>query len=46
MRETLRALAAEGRTIFVSSHLMSEFEDTADHLIVIGKGTASRRSLG
>ena len=38
MRETLRALAAEGRTIFVSSHLMSELEDTADHLIVIGKG--------
>jgi ABC-2 type transport system ATP-binding protein len=38
MRETLRALAAEGRTIFVSSHHMSELEDTADHLIVIGKG--------
>jgi ABC-2 type transport system ATP-binding protein len=38
MRETLGALAAEGRTIFVSSHLMSELEDTADHLIVIGKG--------
>jgi ABC-2 type transport system ATP-binding protein len=38
MRETLRALAGEGRTIFVSSHLMSELEDTADHLIVIGKG--------
>jgi ABC-2 type transport system ATP-binding protein len=38
MRETLRALAAEGRTIFVSSHLMSELEDTADQLIVIGKG--------
>jgi ABC-2 type transport system ATP-binding protein len=38
MRETLRALADEGRTIFVSSHLMSELEDTADHLIVIGKG--------
>jgi ABC-2 type transport system ATP-binding protein len=38
MRETLRALAAEGRTVFVSSHLMSELQDTADHLIVIGKG--------
>jgi len=38
MRETLRALAAEGRTVFVSSHLMSELEDTADQLIVIGKG--------
>ena len=38
MRETLRNLAAEGRTVFVSSHHMSELEDTADHLIVIGKG--------
>ena len=38
MRETLRALAAEGRTVFVSSHHMSELEDTADHLVVIGKG--------
>jgi len=38
MREMLRALATEGRTIFVSSHLMSELEGTADHLIVIGKG--------
>src|SRR5262245_57015086 len=38
MRDTLRALAAEGRTVFVSSHLMSELEDTADHLIVIEKG--------
>jgi ABC-2 type transport system ATP-binding protein len=34
----MRALAAEGRTIFVSSHLMSEMENTADHLIVIGQG--------
>jgi ABC-2 type transport system ATP-binding protein len=38
MRETMRGLAAEGRTVFVSSHHMSELEDTADHLIVIGKG--------
>jgi ABC-2 type transport system ATP-binding protein len=38
MRETLRRLAAEGRTVFVSSHHMSELEDTADHLVVIGKG--------
>jgi ABC-2 type transport system ATP-binding protein len=38
MRETLRALAAEGRTVFVSSHLMSELEGTADQLIVIGQG--------
>ena len=34
----MKALAAEGRTVFVSSHLMSEMENTADHLIVIGKG--------
>jgi ABC-2 type transport system ATP-binding protein len=38
IRETLRQLAADGRTVFVSSHHMSELEDTADHLIVIGKG--------
>ena len=34
----MKALAAEGRTVFVSSHLMSEMEHTADHLIVIGRG--------
>jgi ABC-2 type transport system ATP-binding protein len=34
----MKALAAEGRTIFVSSHLMSEMENTADHLLVIGRG--------
>jgi ABC-2 type transport system ATP-binding protein len=38
IRELLRSLAAEGRTVFVSSHLMSEMENTADHLIVIGRG--------
>jgi ABC-2 type transport system ATP-binding protein len=38
MRESLRGFAADGRTVFVSSHLMSELEDTADHLIVIGRG--------
>ena len=38
MRETLRGFAAEGRTVFMSSHLMSELEGTADQLIVIGKG--------
>ncbi|HEX5028725.1 MAG TPA: ATP-binding cassette domain-containing protein [Gaiellaceae bacterium] len=38
MRETLRGLAAEGRTVFVSSHHMGELEDTADHLVVIGRG--------
>src|SRR5699024_365166 len=31
-------LAAEGRTVFLSSHLMSEMTQTADHLIVIGRG--------
>ena len=38
IRNLLRGLAAEGRTVFVSSHLMSEMALTADHLIVIGKG--------
>jgi ABC-2 type transport system ATP-binding protein len=38
VRELLRGLAAEGRTVLVSSHLMSEMEDTADHLVVLGRG--------
>jgi ABC-2 type transport system ATP-binding protein len=38
MRGLLKGAAAQGRTIFVSSHLMSEMELTADHLIVIGGG--------
>ena len=38
IRNLMKALAAEGRTIFVSSHLMSEMEHTADHLLVIGRG--------
>jgi len=38
IRGLLKSLAAEGRTIFVSSHLMSEMALTADHLIVIGRG--------
>ncbi len=38
VRHFLRALAAEGRTVFLSSHLMSEMAQTADHLIVIGRG--------
>jgi ABC-2 type transport system ATP-binding protein len=38
VREVLRGLAAEGRTVFVSSHLMSEMALTADHLVVIGRG--------
>jgi len=38
MRGFLRSLAAEGRAILVSSHLMSELQDTADHLVVAGRG--------
>jgi ABC-2 type transport system ATP-binding protein len=38
IRGFLRSLAAEGRAILVSSHLMSELQDTAHHLIVIGRG--------
>jgi ABC-2 type transport system ATP-binding protein len=37
-RELFRNLAAEGRTVLVSSHIMSEMENTADHLVVIGGG--------
>ncbi|WP_262282434.1 ABC transporter ATP-binding protein [Micromonospora sp. MA102] len=38
VRGLFRRLAAEGRTVLVSSHLMSEMEQTADHLVVIGRG--------
>ena len=38
IRNFLKRLASEGRTVFVSSHLMSEMALTADHLIVIGRG--------
>ncbi|MFI6321843.1 ATP-binding cassette domain-containing protein [Nonomuraea sp. NPDC050556] len=38
VRHLMRSLADEGRTVFVSSHLMSEMQLTADHLVVIGKG--------
>ncbi|WP_095756834.1 ABC transporter ATP-binding protein [Streptomyces xinghaiensis] len=38
VRNLMKGLAAEGRTVFVSSHLMSEMALTADHLIVIGRG--------
>ena len=38
IRQLFRSLAAEGRTVFVSSHLMSEMALTADHLIIIGRG--------
>jgi ABC-2 type transport system ATP-binding protein len=39
VRTLARRLAAEGRTVFISSHLMSEMALTADHLVVIGRGT-------
>jgi ABC-2 type transport system ATP-binding protein len=38
MRGFLRSLASQGRAVLVSSHLMSELEDTADHLVVVGRG--------
>ena len=38
VRETCRRLAGEGRTVFISSHLMSEMAQTADQLLVIGRG--------
>jgi ABC-2 type transport system ATP-binding protein len=49
MRGLLRSLAGEGRAVLVSSHLMSELEGTADHLVVVGRGKvladASTRDL-
>ncbi|WP_309618002.1 ATP-binding cassette domain-containing protein [Salinibacterium sp.] len=38
VRHLARRLAAEGRTVFLSSHLMSEMAQTADHIIVLGRG--------
>ncbi|MEU9926633.1 ATP-binding cassette domain-containing protein [Streptomyces anulatus] len=38
VRELVRSLAAEGRTVFLSSHLMSEMQLTADRLVIIGRG--------
>jgi ABC-2 type transport system ATP-binding protein len=38
MRGFLRSLAGEGRAVLVSSHLMSELEGTADHLVIVGRG--------
>jgi ABC-2 type transport system ATP-binding protein len=38
MRGFLRSLGAEGRSVLVSSHLMGELEDTADHLVIVGRG--------
>jgi ABC-2 type transport system ATP-binding protein len=42
VRRLMRDLAAQGRTVFVSSHLMSEMALTADHVIVIGRGKLIR----
>ena len=44
IRNLLKRLAAEGRTVFVSSHLMSEMALTADHLIIVGRGRLIRDS--
>jgi ABC-2 type transport system ATP-binding protein len=38
MRGFLRALAAQGRAVLISSHLMSELQDIADHVVVVGRG--------
>jgi ABC-2 type transport system ATP-binding protein len=38
IRDFLRSLAAQGRAVLVSSHLMSELQDTASHLVVVGRG--------
>jgi ABC-2 type transport system ATP-binding protein len=38
IRELMKSLASQGRTVFLSSHLMSEMAQTADHLLVIGRG--------
>src|SRR5262249_43080850 len=38
IRNLLKGLAAEGRTVFLSSHLMAEIAQTAEHLIVVGRG--------
>ncbi|HEV2637440.1 MAG TPA: ATP-binding cassette domain-containing protein [Actinocrinis sp.] len=40
IRGFLRGLAAQGRAVLVSSHLMSEMQDAADHLVVVGRGRA------
>lgn len=42
IRDLLKSLAGEGRTVFLSSHLMSEMAVTADHLIIIGRGRVIR----
>ncbi len=42
IRKLLRSMAAEGRTVLLSSHLMSEMAQTADHVIVVGQGRVLR----
>ncbi len=42
IRNLLKSIAAEGRTVFLSSHLMSEMAQTADHVIVLGQGRVLR----
>ena len=42
VRELVRFLASEGRTVLLSSHLMSEMAMTADHVIIVGKGKLLR----
>ena len=44
LRDFLRALAAEGRTILVSSHVLSEVAQTADHVVIIHRGTLIRQA--
>ena len=46
VRDLLKGLAAEGRTVFVSSHLMSEMALTAEHVIVVGRGRLIADTLG
>src|ERR1700722_6923434 len=46
MRGFLRSLAASGRAVLVSSHLMSELQDTADHLVVVGRGQVIADTTG
>ena len=46
IRDLLKGLAAEGRTVFVSSHLMSEMALTAEHVIVVGRGRLIADTLG
>ena len=41
IRNLIKSLASEGRTVFLSSYLMTEMAQTADHLLVIGRGASS-----